>query len=89
MFIVRFILKIIPLLLFFLLALALGLKNQHLVTVNLLVVETELKQSILLAGALGIGFSFGLLVFIGSYLTMRIRYRRLHKKLLQQTKVGA
>lgn len=85
----RFILKIIPLLLFFLLALALGLKNQHLVTVNLLVVETELKQSILLAGTLGIGFSFGLLVFIGSYLTMRIRYRRLHKKLLQQTKVGA
>ncbi len=84
----RFILNLIPLLVFFLLALAIGSQNQELVTVNLLVAKPELKLSTLLAWVLGIGFIFGLVVFLGSHLSLRIRYRRMRKELSQHVKTG-
>lgn len=84
----RFILSLIPLLVFFLLALAIGSQNQETVIVNLLIAKPELKLSTLLAWTLGIGFLFGLLVFLASHLSMRIRYRRMRKELSQRVKSG-
>ncbi len=84
----RFILSLIPLLVFFLLALAIGSQNQESVVVNLLIAKPELKLSILLAWTLGIGFIFGLAVFLISHLSLRLRYRRIRKELSQRVKTG-
>lgn len=84
----RFILSLIPLLVFFLLALAIGSQNQEAVMVNLLISKPELKLSILLAWTLGLGFVFGLAVFFISHLSLRLRYRHLRKELTQRVKAG-
>jgi len=84
----RFIISLIPLVIFFLLALAIGSQNQQPVVINLLLAKPELLLSTLLAWTLGIGFAFGLCVFLANHFSLRIRYRRIRKELAQRIKQG-
>ncbi|RUO44041.1 DUF1049 domain-containing protein [Aliidiomarina taiwanensis] len=84
----RFILSLIPLVIFFLLALAIGSQNQQPVVINLLLAKPEMMLSTLLAWTLGIGFVFGLGVFLANHFSLRIRYRRIRKELAQRIKQG-
>ncbi|MCC5854988.1 MAG: LapA family protein [Idiomarina sp.] len=84
----RLLLGLIPLLVFFVLALVVGSQNTDVVSVNLIVFQTEATLATVIAWSLAIGFFFGLSSFIASYLGLRFRYRRLRKDLIQRAKAG-
>lgn len=71
---------IIPVLLIFFIALAFGAQNATSVTVNFLVLESELSVAAVAGIFLGIGFIIALAFYILSLLKWKLRYRRLLKK---------
>ncbi|WP_113905788.1 lipopolysaccharide assembly protein LapA domain-containing protein [Aliidiomarina celeris] len=83
---VRFLVSLIPLIILFLLAVLFSSQNQVFVAVNLWVVELNITVATLVAWALGLGFTVGILAFSVSYFSLRLRYRRLRKELLQRVK---
>ncbi|CUS48931.1 MAG: membrane protein of unknown function DUF1049 YciS [Idiomarinaceae bacterium HL-53] len=84
----RFFVALIPLLIIFLLALLLGSRNTHLVSVNLLFMQVELKASALMAASILLGFVIGIVAFLSSYIRLRVNYRGLRKELIQHTKLN-
>ena len=84
----RFFLALLPILLLFLIALLIGSRNTHVIDVNLLLVQLQLKASTLMAFSLGLGFLVGIVAFLSSYLKLRVRYRRLRKELIQHAKAN-
>ncbi|RUO77629.1 lipopolysaccharide assembly protein LapA domain-containing protein [Idiomarina seosinensis] len=71
---------IIPVLLIFFIALAFGAQNATLVTVNFLILESELSVAAVAGIFLGLGFIIALAFYILSLLKWKLRYRRLLKK---------
>ena len=81
----RFLTLIVTILLFFI-ALALGLKNQQLITFNYLIAQSEMQLSTLLAATFLFGFIFSA-IFMGLfYLQLKIRNRQLRKLNKKQRK---
>lgn len=82
----RFLFSLIPLVIFFLLAVLFSSQNQNDVVVNLWIVTVQTSMANVTAWALGLGFLIGITAFSVSYFSLRIRYRRLRKELLQRVK---
>ncbi|WP_434359792.1 lipopolysaccharide assembly protein LapA domain-containing protein [Parasalinivibrio latis] len=78
------VLSIVILVVFFLVALALGSVNQELVGFNFLAAQGEFRLSTLLGGAFGLGFILGWLVCGLLYLRARFSARRLQKQVNKQ-----
>lgn len=70
--------------LFFILAVVLGLKNQQLITINFLVAQNELRLSTLLAIVFSLGFSVAVCLASYFYLALKIKNRYLRKLNLKQ-----
>ena len=65
-----------------------GSQNSHLVPINYILAETELRMSVLLAVTFSIGVIFTVLIFIGYILRLKWRIsslQRTNKKLSQPT----
>ena len=70
--------------LFFILAVIIGLKNQQLVSINFLVAQNELRLSTLLAIVFSFGFSVAVCLASYFYLALKIKNRYLRKLNLKQ-----
>jgi len=79
-------LTILITILFFVIAVALGLKNQQLVTLNFLVAQDELRLSTLLAIIFSIGFSVAVCLASYFYLALKMKNRYLRKANEKQQK---
>jgi putative membrane protein len=67
-----------------------GSQNSHLVLINYILAETEMRMSVLLAVTFFIGVIFSVLIFIGYILRLKWRIsslERKNKKLSQTTNV--
>lgn len=82
----RFFINLVFLLIFFLIAVAISLKNQFYINLNLILFQVDLKASSLIAVCLGIGFAFGLFSFLSSYFNLKFKYRKLVKVLKDKVK---
>jgi len=70
--------------LFFIVVVVLGLKNQQLVTVNFLIAENELRLSSLLAIIFSLGFSVAVCLAGYFYLALKMKNRHLRKLNIKQ-----
>ena len=75
---------VLPLILFFVLAVTFGAHNKMTISVNFIAAQKEMTVASLLALFLGIGFVFGALTMSLSYWREKIRNRRLQKALTKQ-----
>jgi len=67
-----------------------GSQNSHLVPINYILAETEMRMSVLLAVTFSIGVTFSVLLFIGYILRLKWRIsslERTNKKLSLPTNV--
>jgi putative membrane protein len=65
-----------------------GSQNSHLVSINYILAETEVRMSVLLAVTFSLGVLFSVLIFIGYILRLKWRIsslERKNKKLSQPT----
>ena len=74
----RFITLVITIL-FFILAVVLGLKNQQLINLNYLIAQNDIRLSTLLAIIFLIGFLVSTLVNVFFYFKLKIKNRQLRK----------
>ena len=74
----RFITLVIKIL-FFILAVVLGLKNQQIINLNYLIAQNEIRLSTLLAIIFSIGFIASALVNFFFYFKLKIKNRQLRK----------
>ncbi|MGK0306805.1 MAG: putative membrane protein [Gammaproteobacteria bacterium] len=68
-----------------------GSQNSHLVPINYILAETEIRMSVLLAVTFSLGVLFSVLIFIGYILRLKWRIsslERKNKKLSQPTNVS-
>ena len=80
-------LTILITIIFFVIAVVLGLKNQQLVTLSYLVAQDELRLSTLLAIIFSIGFSVAACLASYFYLALKMKNRHLRKLNEKQKKV--
>ena len=73
--------------LFFVIAVILGLKNQQVVTLHFLVAQNELRLSTLLAIVFAVGFSIAVIFFSYFYVALKMKNRRLRKINVKQHKI--
>lgn len=73
-------LKVTPLVLFFLLALAVGSQNKFTVMLDLFVLKTEVHMSTVLACTLTLGFVLGLLLSLTGSIRQALHYKKLKKQ---------
>ena len=73
--------------LFFVIAVILGLKNQQVVTLHFLVAQNELRLSTLLAIVFVVGFSIAVIFFSYFYVALKMKNRRLRKINVKQHKI--
>lgn len=67
-----------------------GSQNSHLISINYILAETEMRMSVLLAVTFSLGVIFSVLLFIGYILRLKWRIgslERKNKKLSQPTNV--
>ena len=81
----RFLTLIITVLLF-IIAVALGLKNQQVINVNYLVAQSEMRLATLLAIVFLLGFLISSVVYVPFYLKLKMKNRQLRKMNNKQRK---
>ena len=69
---------------FFIIVIVIGLKNQQLVTLNYLIAQNELRLSTLLAIVFSVGFSSAIFIASYFYLALKMKARQLRKLTVKQ-----
>ena len=57
-----------------------GSQNSHLVLINYILAETEMRMSVLLAVTFSLGVIFSVLLIVGTLLRLKWRIRKLERK---------
>ncbi len=57
-----------------------GSQNSHIVLVNFILAETEMRMSVLLAVTFSLGVIFSVLLIVGTLLRLKWRIRKLERK---------
>jgi putative membrane protein len=57
-----------------------GSQNSHIVSINYILAETEIRLSVLLAVTFSLGVIFSVLLIVGTLLRLKWRIRKLERK---------
>lgn len=79
---IRFVFVSLPLIILFLIAVAFGALNKHVIAVDFIVVQQQVSVATLAAIFLALGFIIGLLSMLGAQLMLRRDLRKLKKQLV-------
>ncbi|WP_417658243.1 lipopolysaccharide assembly protein LapA domain-containing protein [Pseudidiomarina sp.] len=79
---IRFVFVSLPLIVLFLIAVAFGALNKHVIDVDFIVVQQQVSVAALAAIFLALGFIIGLLSMLGAQLMLRRDLRKVKKQLV-------
>ncbi|WP_417665151.1 lipopolysaccharide assembly protein LapA domain-containing protein [Pseudidiomarina sp.] len=79
---IRFVFVSLPLIILFLIAVAFGALNKHVITVDFIVVQQQVSVATVAAIFLTLGFIIGLLSMLGAQVMLRRDLRKMKKQLV-------